>query len=173
MRNYLLIISLVFIFSCGGEKNEEEFGREVFQTFIDNNPGSFKRLYVTMADMRNIINDADIPADMKSNARKNIQAKAAFWRTISKIEFNHIRFRAYEEGVNWQDTEIISVTSEHAAFDLLGWHHYDKNYGIEVKDIHVEFISNKDTFILHLDDCVKTRLGWKMTEDVRIRRKNW
>lgn len=169
----ILIFSLLFA-GCSEEMNEEKLARDTFQCFIDDNPRAFKRLYVRQADIEAIIQSSSIPSDMKANAKRQLRTKTAFWRTFSKVEFNHIRFRAFDRGVNWQNTEIIDIKSQETDY---GFFEYDRDfnrkYGINVKDIDITFLSDRDTFIMHLDECIKTNHGWCLTEEVRIYRKNY
>jgi hypothetical protein len=164
----------LFISSCSGPRTEEELAEEVFQAFLDDNQQAFKQLYVNKNDIHNIINDSDIPDHMKNNAKKTLKSKTAFWKIISKIGFRSMRFKAFENGVNWQDAEIISIEQTESNFDYFNFDHaFNKKYGIEVKDILIVFVSNKDTFTMKLNDCIYTKSrGWCLSEDVRIHRKS-
>lgn len=175
MKKFLYIFSILFISlsSCGGEKTEEDLAHEVFETFLNDNPRAFKSLYVNQMDIENLLEDSSIPDDMKNDYRKLLRGKTAFWRTISKIAFRNLRIRAYEKGVNWQNAEIINITSEESGFQFFALERSLVNkYGLQVKDIHIEFVSDKDTFDMKLDDCVKTVRGWALSEEVRINRKS-
>jgi len=167
---FSFLLFILFISSCSGPRTEEDLANEVFQTFLDDNQQAFKRLYVNKTDIENIINESSIPDDMKLDAKKTLKSKTAFWKIISKISFRAIRFKAFERGVNWQDAEIVSVKNEESNFDYFNFDHaFNKKYGIEVKDIRIIFVSNKDTFEMKLNDCIYTNSrGWCLSEDVRI-----
>lgn len=174
--NFTLFISLLFISSCGGPKTEEDLAKEVMEAFKNDDHRSFKNLYVKKMDIEAIINESSIPDDMKKNAKRDLKAKTTFFRIISKLDFNSTRYRAYEDGVNWQNVEIVEVKSTESpnlAFFNFGAR-LMKESDIEVKDINVIFVSDKDTFNMHLDNCIKTKSrGWCLSEEVRIRRKNY
>lgn len=175
MKNlfYFLFLSTFILTSCGGEKTEEDLANEVFQTFLDDNPRAFKKLYVTQMDIENMLEESNIPDEMKNDYRKMLRGKTAFWRTISKLAFRNVRIRAFEHGVNWQNAEITKITSEESGFQFFSIERdLVTKYGLQVKDIHIEFVSDKDTFNMKLDDCVKTSRGWALSEEVRINRKS-
>ncbi len=170
---FSLGISILFISSCSEtEKTEDDLAREVFQCYVDNDAHRFKQLYVRQTDMQQLINKADMPNDIKVNARKRMRLRTAVYRTVSKAGFNYSRMEAYEDGVNWNDTEIVSINSEPSGYGFFDFD-FDSavKYGIEVKDIRIRFVSQKDTFEMRLDDCVKTKTrGWCMSEDLHIRK---
>jgi hypothetical protein len=172
---FIAMMALFIFSSCGsGEKTEEDLAREVFQTFLDDNERGFKQLYINQGEAENIIMNSSLPDDMKNDARKQLRAKVAFFRLSSKFGFRHIRLRAFSrDGVNWQDSEILSIKSDDSNY---GFFHYDidfnKKYNIQVKDITITFLSQRDTFLMVLDDCVKTNSrGWCLGEEVRIHKK--
>lgn len=170
---YFLLVSLLFFSSCGGEKTEEDLANEVFEAFLNDNPRAFKQLYVNQMDIENLLDDSTIPDDMKNDYRKMLRGKTAFWRTISKLAFRTLRMRAFEKGVNWQNAKITKITTNESGFEFFALErNLVQKYGLQVKDIHIEFVSDKDTFDMKLDDCVKTVRGWALSEEVRIRRKS-
>lgn len=170
---YFFFVSAFLFSSCGGEKTEEDLAHEVFQAFLDDNARAFKKLYVNQMDIENMLEESSIPTDMKNDYRQLLRGKTAFWRTISKIAFRGVRMRAFEKGVNWQNAEITKITSSESGFEFFALErNLVQKYGLQVKDIHIEFVSDKDTFDMKLDDCVKTPRGWALSEEVRIRRKS-
>lgn len=174
--NLSIFISSFFMLSCGGPKTEEDLAVEVMEAFKNNDHRAFKNLYVKKMDIETLINESSIPDDMKKNVKKDLRAKSTFFRIISKLDFNSTRYRAYEEGVNWQNVEIIevkSMESPNLAFFNFGARLMEES-NIEVKDIDVIFVSDRDTFNMHLDNCINTKSrGWCLSEEVRIRRKNY
>jgi hypothetical protein len=175
-RFSILTFFIISISSCSGPKTEEDLANEVMETFKNDDHRSFKNLYVKKMDIEALINDSSIPDDMKNNVRKDLKAKSTFFRVISKLEFNSTRYRAYEQGVNWQNVEIVEVkstVSNSLAFFNFGARLMEES-NIEVKDIDITFVSDRDTFNMHLDNCIKTKSrGWCLSEEVRIRRKNY
>ncbi len=167
---------IISISSCSGPKTEEDLAKEVMETFKNDDHHSFKNLYVKKMDIEALINESSIPDDMKNNVRKDLKAKTTFYRIISKLEFNSTRYRAYEEGVNWQNVEIVKVkstVSNSLAFFNFGAKLMEES-NIEVKDIDIIFVSDSDTFNMHLDNCIKTKSrGWCLSEEVKISRKNF
>lgn len=174
MRNLSALILVIFLFSsCSGPRTQEELGKEVLQAYIDDNHRALKQLYVKQMDIENLIAESSMPEGMKRNAKQDLRAKTAFFKLINKLVFNSSRFRAYENGVNWQDVQFIKVTASETDYSFFNFSaSFMKEYGIQVADIDVEFESAGETFILHLDDCIETQRGWCLTEDVRFRRKH-
>lgn len=173
---YLAFIILTFyISSCSGPRTEEDLAHAVFQTFLDDDHVAFKQLYVNRADIESVINNSTLPDGMKQDAKKLMRNKAMFWKAVSKIGFRAIRFKAFDNGVNWQNAEIVQVESDESSFEFFNFERsMNEKHGIKVKDILVTFVSESDTFEMKLDDCIYTESrGWCLSEDVRIRRKNF
>lgn len=176
MKNILfpIVLAITLFSSCTGERTEEDLAKDVMQAFIDDNHRALKQLYVKQIDIENLINESSIPDDMKKNAKQDLRAKTVFFKLLNKLRFNSTRFRAYENGVNWQDVEIIKVNTNETDYSFFNFSaRFMQKYDLEVVDIDAEFISNKDTFVMHLDDCIKTSRGWCLTEDIRFRRKSY
>lgn len=171
----LVLSAGVFFTSCTTDDTEEGLAEKVFECFVNDDEQTFKRLYLKQAEVIALIDNSTIPDDMKKDARGDVHARAAFWKITSKLQFRHVRFRAFEKGVNWQDAEIIKIETSDSQFGFFGMsRYYNKDYGIEVKDIKITFLSEQDTFIMRLEDCVKSRTrGWCLTEEVDIWRKSY
>jgi hypothetical protein len=172
---FTLFILTFYITSCSGPRTEEDLAHAVFQTFLDDDHRAFKQLYVNRADIESVINNSTLPDDMKQNAKKLMQHKTMFWKAVSKIGFRAIRFKAFDNGVNWQNAEIVRVESDESSFEYFNFERsLNEKHGIQVKDINITFVSDRDTFVMKLDDCIYTNSrGWCLSEDVRIRRKNF
>jgi hypothetical protein len=117
---------------------------------------------VNRADIESVINNSTLPDDMKQNAKKLMQHKTMFWKAVSKIGFRAIRFKAFDNGVNWQNAEIVRVESDESSFEYFNFERsLNEKHGIQVKDINITFVSDRDTFVMKLDDCIYTNSrGW-------------
>src|SRR5688572_26817244 len=83
---FILSISIfsIFISSCTGPRTEEDLAEAVIEAFVNDDQRAFKHLYVKQLDIETLINDSSIPDDMKKNAKRDLRAKTAFFKIISK-----------------------------------------------------------------------------------------
>jgi hypothetical protein len=145
----ILILFISFSQSACNSAHDtpEALANSYIDAFKENKLGKFQSLIINASDIKEISKQGVHEADKAEQLAASIKKDASDY-------FLEFRKEATQDGLDWNNVKISNVTVDEQDKDRI------KNY-----EISIYLQSGKDTYLLILDDTIRTSRGLVITDE--------
>lgn len=161
LRAVLIVVlgfAAIALVACGGPDTStpENLAKLAVEAIQDNDFDKFQRLCVDKQTLYQILEDSTFSDDDKVKFKSKIDDRLPRFQKEMRESFENIRQEAKKDGVELG--EIKFVNTEYKV---------KTRKGIQEADIYVFLEHGNSTYKLKLDDCFKSKKGWRIGDDLR------
>lgn len=174
----LLLISVLFLFSCNNEKEHEitsvnsitevseldgmtdisnetldKLGASVILCLKENSFEKFTNLLPLHEDVEEIAQKYNGPADKKKQLEAKMGETVKKIMISSKTGFDQVFNSALKENVVWKDAKF-----DHAEYSI------NKKDNLQMAAVDVYFVHNNNKYKIKIGECVNSKRGWLITD---------